>query len=102
MPEQLSMLPPLGDEDLADLEGQVRAMQDYAKAKSNWENAFQRWSNKESQDGATHWGCCGHGQICDYCEDNSKGRPCVRALNTMCREKRLTIDYTNRNFEEWF
>lgn len=34
------------------------------------------------------------------CEDNSYGRPCVRALNKMCREKGLTIDYSNRDFEQ--
>lgn len=31
---------------------------------------------------------------------NSYGRPCVRALNAMCREKRITIDYEKRNYEE--
>lgn len=32
--------------------------------------------------------------------DNSYGRPCVRALNAMCREKNITIDYENYDFEE--
>lgn len=71
------------------------------KTKRNWENAFQRWSddmgfNKISQP----YGKCGFGSICDYCEDNTYGRPCVRALNEMCREKRITIDYKKRNFED--
>lgn len=71
------------------------------KAKRNWENAFQRWSNdKGFNDGTTHYGKCGYGSMCDYCEDNTYGRPCVRALNEMCREKRITIDYSNRNFED--
>lgn len=69
------------------------------KQKRNWENAFQMWSNRES------WltdscGKCGCGIICDYCEDNSYGHPCVRALNEMCREKRIKIDYSKRNFED--
>ena len=38
--------------------------------------------------------------MCDYCEDNSYGRPCVRALNEMCREKGIAIDYDNRNYED--
>lgn len=72
------------------------------KERMAWENAFQRWSDKLSQDGNTHLGKCGYGEMCDYCTDNSKGRPCVRALNAMCREKRIEIDYTDRNFERLF
>ena len=37
---------------------------------------------------------------CDYCDDNSYGRPCVRALNAMCRDKGIHINYNERNFEE--
>ncbi len=70
--------------------------------KRSWESAFQRWSDKNSHDGTTALGCCGYGRICNYCTDNDKGRPCVRALNAMAREKRLVIDYNDRNFERWF
>ena len=69
------------------------------KKKRNWENGFQRWSDREFQNGSTAYGSCGYGSMCDYCEDNSYGRPCVRALNEMCREKGVTIDYDNRNYE---
>ena len=69
-------------------------------AKRRWENAFQKWSNEQSQDGYTPYGCCGYGVICDWCEDNTYGRPCVRALNKMCREKGIYLNYTNQNFEE--
>ena len=72
------------------------------KERRAWENAFQRWSDTQSQDGTSPLGCCGYGQICDYCAGNDKGRPCVRALNAMCREKRIGIDYSDRNFERWF
>lgn len=72
------------------------------KKKLAWENAFQRWCDKNGQDGTTHFGCCGFGRICDYCTDNDKGRPCVRALNAMAREKRIVVDYDDRNFENWF
>lgn len=67
-----------------------------------WENAFQRWSDKQSQDGTTPLGCCGYGRICDYCTESDKGRPCVRALNAMAKEKHIEIDYSDRNFEKWF
>lgn len=69
------------------------------KAKRNWENAFQRWSNKMAQNETDPLGICGWGSMCDYCKDNTYGKPCVRALNDMCREKEITIDYSNRNFE---
>lgn len=69
------------------------------KEKRNWENGFQRWSNDKLNAPAEHYGKCGYGSMCDYCEDNTYGRPCVRALNEMCREKRITIDYKNKNFE---
>lgn len=70
------------------------------KQKRKWENGFQRWSDKEAQEGTTPNGKCGYGSMCDYCEDNSYGRPCVRALNDMCRTKRIAIDYSKRNYED--
>lgn len=90
-------------EDLEDLRKQVTLMQEYARTKRNWENAFQRWSDAQHDDGTTSTGACGYGSMCDYCRDNSYGRPCVRALNEMCREKGLRIDYSNRDFEKvWY
>ena len=38
--------------------------------------------------------------MCDYCEDNTYGRPCVRSLNAMIREKRLKIDYEKTGYVE--
>lgn len=69
------------------------------KEKLNWENAFQSWSNKEAQDGTNSMGICGYGSMCDYCDDNTY-RPCVRALNQMCREKHIVIDYSKREFNK--
>ena len=70
-----------------------------------WEDGFQKWSNTVFLDESNWYGACGYGAICDYCTDNSYGRPCVRALNCMCREKFLTIDYSDRSekcYERWF
>ena len=69
-------------------------------AKRRWENGFQKWSNEQAQDGTTPLGKCGYSDICDYCKDNCYGRPCVRALNSMCRERKITIDYTKENYQE--
>lgn len=79
---------------------EVKVVKPVNKAKRNWENAFQKWSNEQFQEGRYGYGACGNGSMCDYCEDNSYGRPCVRALNYMCRERKITIDYSNRNFED--
>lgn len=98
--EQMSLLPPMtSGENAKELEEQVARLEEYAKEKRNWENAFQKWSDVKSQDGSNSYGCCGHGSMCDWCEDNSYGRPCVRALNAMLREKRAQIDYSKRDFE---
>lgn len=70
------------------------------KIKRNWENAFQRWSDKEAQDGTTPNGKCGFSEICDYCHNNNYGRPCVRALNDMLRKKRKKIDYKTADYEK--
>lgn len=71
------------------------------KERRNWENAFQRWCNKMLVgEPAEPYGKCGYGVMCDYCEDNSYGRPCVRALNELLRAKETTIDYSKRNFKE--
>lgn len=75
---------------------------EYDKKKRRWEYAFQRWSDKQAADGFTHYGACGYGAICDYCENNHYGRPCVRALNQMCREKRKKPDYETVTFENAF
>lgn len=70
------------------------------KAKRKWENGFQRWSDRHSADGGDSFGSCEFGSMCDYCDDNSYGRPCVRALNAMIREKRLKIDYEKTGYVE--
>lgn len=72
------------------------------KQKRNWENAFQRWSNKVGQEETTPLGCCGYGTICDYCTDNHMGRPCVRALNRKARSKDIRIDYADWDFAKYF
>ncbi len=70
------------------------------KLKRNWENAFQKWSDYMGLgNGSTEdYGCCGYGSMCDWCEDNSYGRPCVRALNAMLREKGKKVDYDDTDF----
>lgn len=78
----------------------VRTSTTEKKVKRNWEIYFQAWSNEQMQDGTTPLGKCGYGSICDYCEDNTYGRPCVRALNAMLRDKRITIDYKTKSFQE--
>lgn len=88
------------DEQIALFDVQPKPPKQCNKQKKNWENGFQRWSDKEAQDGTTPNGKCGYGSMCDYCEDNSYGRPCVRALNEMCRYRRITIDYGKRNYED--
>lgn len=105
MSEQMTLDSLLGidGEDLEDLSRQVIRLSEYAKTKRNWENAFQKWSDEHGRDGSDSTGCCGFGYMCDYCEDNAKGRPCVRALNKMCRSKGICINYQNRNFSDvWY
>jgi hypothetical protein len=92
----------LGEEDVEELKEQAEKIAEYTKRKHKWENAFQKWSDKHGieSDNTEDYGCCGYGSMCDWCTDNSYGRPCVRALNRMCREKRITIDYDNYDFSE--
>lgn len=68
-------------------------------AKLRWGNGFQRWSDKQAG-GNDYYGKCGYSDICDYCADNTKGRPCVRALNEMCRDRNIKLDYTKKNYTE--
>lgn len=74
-------------------DGVKRPTTESEKQKRKWENAFQKWSNKTGFEGTTHYGSCGFGAICDYCKDNSYGRPCVRALNALLRDKGKVVDY---------
>ena len=102
--EQISMLPALMEgEDAEDIKRQVKLIEEYGKKKRKWENAFQKWSNSFAYGeggGSYPYGCCGYGSMCDWCTDNSYGRPCVRALNAMCREKKIKIDYNDYEFEK--
>lgn len=75
---------------------------DAQKAKRRWENGFQKWSDEQALSGLTHYGACGYGAICDYCDGEPKGRPCVRALNDMMRTKRKSIDYEATTYEQAF
>lgn len=70
------------------------------KVKRNWENRFQRWSNKMAFESTEVYGKCGYGLMCDYCSDNDKGRPCVRALNEYLRIADKKIDYEKLSFED--
>ena len=99
--EQISMLPALAEgEDAEDIKRQVEVILEYGKKKRKWEDAFQKWSDNHGIEGdnTEDWGCCGYGSMCEWCKDNSYGRPCVRALNAMCREKRIQIDYSDYDF----
>ena len=71
-------------------------------ARRRWEYAFQKWSDKHGieSDNTEDYGCCGYGSMCDWCTDNGYGKPCVRALNAMCREKKLEIDYSDFDFKK--
>lgn len=106
MAEQLSLFSYLMDgEDEEDLKRQVSMFKKNANEKRRWENAFQKWSDKHgmNSNGADSCGCCGYGSMCDWCDDNTYGRPCVRALNAMSRENGRKIDYSKRDFETiWY
>ena len=97
---QISFIPMLGEEDVEELKEQVEKIAEYDKRKRKWENAFQKWSNEHclEPNNTTSYGCCGYGSMCDWCKDNSYGRPCVRALNEMLREKRMRINYDDYDF----
>ena len=71
------------------------------KLKRRWENGFQRWIDKMADSKHDQpIGTCGCGAPCDDCADNTFGRPCVRALNALCRRKKITIDYTKQDYED--
>ena len=84
--------------DVPDIYTALRIDCEQKKAKRRWEDHFQKWSNEQSRDGTQPFGNCGTGGLCDYCEDNSYGRPCVRALNEQCREEKKQIDYLDYDF----
>ena len=95
---------PFPNEDVESFNKDLEALGKYIdRQKRKWEDAFQRWSNKNGieSDNITSHGCCGYGSMCDWCVDNSYGRPCVRALNAMLREEGLCVNHENLT-EEYF
>lgn len=71
------------------------------RKKEKWQRAFQAYSDKMSQDGTTPSGKCGYMEFCDYCTDNSYGRPCVRAFGEWARANKITVDYDDYDFTRW-
>lgn len=104
MCEQISMIHDgiLTEEQTDRLLEQAKVFSEYTKKKRSWENAFQKWSDNHGmqEDCIESWGACGYGSMCEWCKANDYGRPCVRALNAMCREKNISIDYSKQNFDE--
>lgn len=101
MPKQLSIVDVLAGFDYFGDFGtmQETLKKEQQKLRRKWENGFQRWCNTHSEDESDSLGICGWGFACDYCEDNSYGRPCVRALNARCRETDIEIDYLQTSYE---
>lgn len=99
---QISLIPMLGEEYVEEIKEQVEKIAEYDKHKRRWEYAFQKWSDSHGidSDNTKDYGCCGYGSMCEWCTDNSYGKPCVRALNAMCREKRIEIDYSDYDFKK--
>ena len=93
-------IPPLFEgEDTEEIRTQVKQLEEYRRLKRRWENAFQKWSDEHGMvDGTEDYGSCGYGSMCDWCKDNSYGRPCVRALNAMLRENGKKVDYDDTDF----
>ncbi len=81
---------------------QINKRVNHNKEKTAFERRFQKWCDKESEDETTSYGMCGFGEICDWCKDNSYGRPCVRALNAMLREKGRVLDYSRTDYDNIF
>ena len=72
------------------------------KERVNFNIKFQEWSNKQFYDEGTPLGKCGYGHICDYCEDNSYGNPCSRALAKCAKDQGVDFDYTREDYETIF
>ena len=62
------------------------------KRRRNFNDRFQRWCNSN--------GKCGKGSVCTYCDDKTKCQPCVSALNRLCKENHISLDYSRRDFAE--
>lgn len=71
------------------------------RIKEKWQRAFQAYSDKMAQVSTTASGKCGYMNFCDYCEDNSYGRPCVRAFGEWACENNIEVDYTDFDFTRW-
>lgn len=74
----------------------------YNRIKRNWENRFQRWSDKNglSTNNTTSFGCCGYGSMCDWCDGEHNGRECIRALNSMLKAQKIKLDYEKATFNK--
>ena len=72
------------------------------KQRTNFNIKFQEWSNKQFFDDGSPLGKCGYGYICDYCEDNTWGNPCARALAKCAKDEGVDFDYSREDYETIF
>nr|DAE47499.1 MAG TPA: hypothetical protein [Caudoviricetes sp.] len=68
--------------------------------KREWERGFQKWSDEQCKDESTPLGKCGYGSCCNYCKDTAVNNPCIKALRSMCKDLKITIDYEKQTYQE--
>lgn len=76
------------------------------KLRLKWRKGMQEYCDKAStSDRAERTGycVCGYMSFCDYCKAglrNSYSRACVNAIEDMCSEHRISLDYARADYEK--
>ena len=74
--------------------------------RSKWRKGMQEYCDEASvtdRAARTGWCVCGYMTFCDYCKAgprNSYSRACVNALEDMCAERNISIDYGRTDYEK--
>lgn len=72
------------------------------KARAKWRNGMQSYCDRQQRNGRAEkdgWCACGYMNFCSYCNGADIAKACVDSIEEMCNEKKISIDYSQTNYE---
>mgnify|MGYP006981641193 CR=1 FL=1 len=73
------------------------------KNRSKWRNGMQAYCDRQQINGRADkdgWCACGYMNMCYYCNGADITKACVDAIEEMCYEKKISIEYSRTDYEK--
>lgn len=73
------------------------------KNRSKWRKGMQAYCDRQQINGRADkdgWCACGYMGICYYCNGSDMAKACVDAIEEMCYERGISIDFSRTDYEK--